>query len=242
MTHRIYTHKTLLGGILCRIVSQANGLTIVERIDNQRFEFRTGTDHFYICPIVSDGRKLIACDIDGTLLCNLHRADKMPTVTSPHDEWMSFVNASRNDPPIAYRIAMLHLLAPHNQLAYVTYRGKSSMELTRSTLAAIGAPSAPLHMRDEDDFRRAPEYKEWQIDRLLMAYHKQPSELVLIDDDHEVCAHIEAQFEGCQVINVPSHDASYCQRAGVPRPVALAHQEAAHRVAQISSQDRGAQA
>lgn len=242
MPHRIYTHKLLLGGILCRVTGRQDGQTTIERRDGNIARIDTDKEHLHICPIEGDGRKLIVCDIDGTLLCNLHRAGQLPSDEhGSSEDWMAFVNASLNDPPIAYRIAMLNLLAPHNQLAYVTYRGKSSLDLSRETLAAVGAPSAPLFMREEDDFRRPPQYKEWQIDRLLMAFHKQPSDLVLIDDDHEICAHIAAQFPGSMVVNVPSHDASYRRRHGTDA-LEQAGQEVALRLTPLSQADKGARA
>lgn len=255
MTHRIYTHKTMLGGVLCQVVQRQDGQTTIHRKDGQVSHCPTEQEHLHICPIESDGRKLLVCDIDGTLLCNLHRAGQLPSDEhGSSEDWMAFVNASLNDPPIVYRIAMLNLLAPHHQLAYVTYRGKSCLDMTRDTLAAVGAPNAPLFMREEDDFRRAPEYKEWQIDRLLMAFHKQPGDLVLIDDDHEICAHIAAQFPGSMVVNVPSHDASYRRRHGGDTFTQLASEQApplsleqankivADRLAPLTNHDKGARA
>lgn len=163
--------------------------------------------------------RLLICDLDGTLLNNLHRADKMPQSDAYRTEdWLDFNHACLNDPPVAYRVAMLNLLAPFYQLIYLTARGNSAMELTRASLAAIGAPPAQLIMRDEEDHRSAHEFKGAEIGRLLQALHKQPADLVLLDDDHLVCLHIARLFEGCTVIQVPSHDASHLRRHGLPSP------------------------
>ncbi|MBJ7591968.1 HAD family acid phosphatase [Aeromonas veronii] len=163
----------------------------------------------------ASSQMLLACDIDGTLVNNLGRADLMPT-SNLHDpqSWENFNQACEQDKPIRYRLAMLHLLAPHYQLVYLTGRARASMASTRSSLKAIAAPPAPLFMRDDNDGRTAAEYKADQIRRLLTIFKKEPHELVLIDDDSSICDHIRATFLGATIIQVPSECAAQLRAEG----------------------------
>jgi hypothetical protein len=226
-----YTHRRLNGGQLCRIASQNEKETVFEDINGNTYTWPSDKIHMFAYHIpdidsTSSSRMLI-CDLDGTLLNNLHRADKMPAIDACRTEdWREFNHACLDDKPVAYRVALLNLLAPHYQLMYLTARGKSAMELTRASLAAIGAPSAPLWMRDEEDHRPSADFKVDEVARLLQSFRTRATDMVLMDDDHLICERIAAEFEGCTVILVPSHDASYLRRHGnqltADSPVGLA--------------------
>lgn len=212
-----YTHRCLNGGQLCRIVSRDDIETVFERSNGKIDNWPSDKIHLYAHPITenSDGIRLLVCDLDGTLLNNFQRADKMPPINATRtDDWREFNHACLGDQPVAYRVALLNLLAPHYQLMYLTARGKSAMELTRTSLSAIGAPSAPLWMRDEEDHRPSEDFKVAEVGRLLQSFHKNPADLVLMDDDHLICERISRTFPGSTVILVPSHDASYLRRHG----------------------------
>lgn len=216
-----YTHRRLNGGQLCRIVSQNEHETVFEDINGKTDTWPSDKIHMfaYHIPDISStsSSRMLICDLDGTLLNNLHRADKMPAIDACRTEdWREFNHACLDDKPVAYRVALLNLLAPHYQLMYLTARGKSAMELTRASLAAIGAPSAPLWMRDEEDHRPSADFKVEEVGRLLQSFRKRPADLVMMDDDHLICERIAAEFAGCTVILVPSHDASYLRRHGQP--------------------------
>ncbi|MGL6149810.1 MAG: hypothetical protein ACRC1N_01225 [Aeromonas sobria] len=214
-----YTHRRLNGGQLCRIASQNEHETVFEDVNGKTETWPSDKTHLYAYPIASiesaSSIRMLICDLDGTLLNNLHRADKMPVIDACRTEdWREFNHACLDDKPVAYRVALLTLLAPHYQLMYLTARGKSAMELTRASLAAIGAPAAPLWMRDEEDHRPSADFKVEEVGRLLQSFRKSPADLVLMDDDHLICERIAAEFDGCTVILVPSHDASYLRRHG----------------------------
>lgn len=214
-----YTHRRLNGGQLCRITSQNGQEAVFEDINGKVEAWPSDKIHLYAYRIpsldIEDSRRMLICDLDGTLLNNLHRADKMPAIDACRTEdWREFNHACLDDKPVAYRVDLLNLLAPHYQLMYLTARGKSAMELTRASLAAIGAPSAPLWMRDEEDHRPSADFKVEEVGRLLQSFRQRPADLVLLDDDHLICERIAAEFAGCTVILVPSHDASYLRRHG----------------------------
>ena len=54
---------------------------------------------------------IIACDIDGTLFNNEHRAEFIPQDKSHTDNWRRFNELHIYDEPIRYRIQILNLLA-----------------------------------------------------------------------------------------------------------------------------------
>lgn len=210
-----YTHRNLSSAVLGRLqhIDQDNALIIDAH--GEQHQVNADLLHLVWCPLLDDGIKLLVCDIDGTLVNNLGRAQLLPeTDLNNTASWEAFNKACANDAPIQYRLAMLQLLAPHYHLVYLTSRCNSCREETQACLRAIGAPSAPLFMREPDDHRSSPEFKEAEIGRLLTAFHKSPESLVLIDDDDRVCQHISGTFAGATVIQVPSECAATLRASG----------------------------
>lgn len=211
----LYTHRNLSSAMLGRLQTVDEGVALIIDAHGETHSVSADVLHLVWCPIQDDGIKLLVCDVDGTLVNNLGRADLLPEhdLSNPAS-WEEFDKACVTDTPIKYRIAMLQLLAPHYHLVYLTSRSNSCREETQSCLRAIGAPSAPLFMRAIDDHRTSAEFKEAEIDRLLAAFHKSPENLVVIDDDGRICQHISTEFAGATVIQVPSECAANLRANG----------------------------
>jgi len=210
-----FTHRHLTIGVLGRLQHIEQGEAHL--IDAHGATHTVGEDvmHLVWCPLLDDGIQLLVCDIDGTLVNNLGRADLLPETDLDNTaSWEPFNKACASDTPIAYRVAMLRLLAPHYHLVYLTSRASVCREETQATLRAIGAPKAPLFMREDSDHRTSAAFKEEEISRLLAAFHKPASGLVLIDDDSRVCQHIASAFAGATVIQVPSECAAQLRASG----------------------------
>ena len=104
---------------------------------------------------------IIACDIDGTLFNNEHRAEFIPQDKSHADNWRRFNELHIYDEPIRYRIQFLNLLAmqPGNEVVYVSGRSDEYRDETKSRLNLVQAPAGRLFMRDKRDHRSAAEVK-----------------------------------------------------------------------------------
>ena len=153
---------------------------------------------------------IIACDIDGTLFNNEHRAEFIPQDKSHADNWRRFNELHIYDEPIQYRIKFLRLLAmmPGVRIVYITGRSDEFRDETIARLNLVQAPKGNLYMRQSDDHRKAADVK---IDIIRRAIGHDG--FALIDDDASVCNAVAKAFPNANVIKVPSHDCAYLAKA-----------------------------
>ena len=153
---------------------------------------------------------IIACDIDGTLFNNEHRAEFIPQDKSHADNWRRFNELHIYDEPIQYRIKFLRLLAmmPGVRIVYITGRSDEFRDETISRLNLVQAPKGNLYMRQSDDHRKAADVK---IDIIRRAIGHDG--FALIDDDASVCNAVAKAFPNANVIKVPSQDCAYLAQA-----------------------------
>ena len=153
---------------------------------------------------------IIACDIDGTLFNNEHRAEFIPQDKSHADNWRRFNELHIYDEPIQYRIKFLRLLAmmPGVRIVYITGRSDEFRDETIARLSLVQAPKGNLYMRPCDDHRKAADVK---IDIIRRAIGHDG--FALIDDDASVCNAVAKAFQNANVIKVPSQDCAYLPQA-----------------------------
>ena len=153
---------------------------------------------------------IIACDIDGTLFNNEHRAEFIPQDKSHADNWRRFNELHIYDEPIQYRIKFLRLLAmmPGVRIVYITGRSDEFRDETIARLNLVQAPNGNLYMRQSDDHRKAADVK---IDIIRRAIGHDG--FALIDDDASVCRAVAKAFPNANVIKVPSQDCAYLAQA-----------------------------
>ena len=153
---------------------------------------------------------IIACDIDGTLFNNDHRAEFIPQDKSHADNWRRFNELHIYDEPIQYRIKFLRLLAmmPGVRIVYITGRSDEFRDETIARLNLVQAPKGNLYMRQSDDHRKAADVK---IDIIRRAIGHDG--FALIDDDASVCNAVANAFPNANVIKVPSQDCAYLAQA-----------------------------
>ena len=153
---------------------------------------------------------IIACDIDGTLFNNEHRAEFIPQDKSHADNWRRFNELHIYDEPIQYRIKFLRLLAmmPGVRIVYITGRSDEFRDETIARLNLVQAPKGNLYMRQSDDHRKAADVK---IDIIRRAIGHDG--FALIDDDASVCNAVAKAFTNANVIKVPSQDCAYLAQA-----------------------------
>ena len=153
---------------------------------------------------------IIACDIDGTLFNNEHRAEFIPQDKSHADNWRRFNELHIYDEPIQYRIKFLRLLAmmPGVRIVYITGRSDEFRDETIARLNLVQAPNGNLYMRQSDDHRKAADVK---VDIIRRAIGHDG--FALIDDDASVCNAVAKAFPNANVIKVPSQDCSYLAQA-----------------------------
>ena len=153
---------------------------------------------------------IIACDIDGTLFNNEHRAEFIPQDKSHADNWRRFNELHIYDEPIRYRIQFLRLLAmmPGVRIVYITGRSDEFRDETIARLNLVQAPKGNLYMRQSDDHRKAADVK---IDIIRRAIGHDG--FALIDDDASVCNAVAKAFPNANVIKVPSQDCAYLAQA-----------------------------
>lgn len=153
---------------------------------------------------------IIACDIDGTLFNNEHRAEFIPQDKSHADNWRRFNELHIYDEPIQYRIKFLRLLAmmPGVRIVYITGRSDEFRDETIARLNLVQAPKGNLYMRQSDDHRKAADVK---IDIIRRAIGHDG--FALIDDDASVCNAVAKAFPNANVIKVPSQDCAYLAQA-----------------------------
>lgn len=153
---------------------------------------------------------IIACDIDGTLFNNEHRAEFIPQDNSHADNWRRFNELHIYDEPIQYRIKFLRLLAmmPGVRIVYITGRSDEFRDETIARLNLVQAPKGNIYMRQSDDHRKAADVK---IDIIRRAIGHDG--FALIDDDASVCNAVAKAFPNANVIKVPSQDCAYLAQA-----------------------------
>ena len=156
---------------------------------------------------------IIACDIDGTLFNNEHRAEFIPQDKSHTDNWHRFNELHIYDEPIQYRIKFLRLLAmmPGVRVVYITGRSDEFRDETIARLNLVQAPNGDLFMRNQDDHRPANEVKVDILERITHSFKSAP--FALIDDDASVCNAVAKAFPNANVIKVPSQDCAYLAQA-----------------------------
>ena len=153
---------------------------------------------------------IIACDLDGTLFNNEHRAEFIPQDKYHAGNWRRFNELHIYDEPIQYRIKFLRLLAmmPGVRIVYITGRSDEFRDETIARLNLVQAPKGNLYMRQSDDHRKAADVK---IDIIRRAIGHDG--FALIDDDVSVCNAVAKAFPNANVIKVPSQDCAYLAQA-----------------------------
>ena len=153
---------------------------------------------------------IIACDIDGTLFNNEHRAEHIPADKSHTDNWRKFNSLHIYDQPIRYRIQFLQLLAmmPGVEVVYLTGRSCEFYDETKAALNLAGCPVGKLVMRPVDDNRSGADVKLSLIGDIVGDKH-----FAHIDDDLMACHAIAASFPNAHIIKVPSQDCAYLSHA-----------------------------
>jgi phosphoglycolate phosphatase-like HAD superfamily hydrolase len=131
---------------------------------------------------------LVIFDLDGTLARLSHRiaiAGNEPPRTDPaeYQRWLDLLQppgALLSDPPIEQTVWLARTLRPFCHMVYLTGRAEMHRADTLKWMARHGLPEAPLIMRQNDDYRTAAEYKEFELVELKRHF---TGPITVIDDD-----------------------------------------------------------
>ena len=138
---------------------------------------------------------LVVCDIDGTIADIVERQKRAGAAPDKKNKrkfqnWLNRlqpVELLAKDRPIAGMREVLHALADHHKLVYVTGRSDKYEEVTKGWLEALHFPCAPLKMRLPDDDELETDVLKERI-MLELAIEYQDFTILVIDDDVEgVC-------------------------------------------------------
>lgn len=123
-------------------------------------------------------RRLVVVDIDGVIADVRHR---LHYLEGRRRDWDGFFAAAPEDPPLAEgRSEIERALADGLTVVYLTGRPERCRASTDTWLAQHGFPSAPLHMRGDQDRRPARVFK---VD--VLRDLGDTSEVVRVIDDDE---------------------------------------------------------
>jgi FMN phosphatase YigB (HAD superfamily) len=106
-------------------------------------------------------RPLAVFDIDGVLADVTHRLHFLDD-----RRWERFFSAADRDPLLADGAQRLRAALAEHDVVYLTGRPERNRRLTERWLARHGLPTAPLHMRPDDDHRPARIVKREVLRRL----------------------------------------------------------------------------
>jgi len=137
----------------------------------------------------TENKMLIVCDIDGTLADfrpRFKEAGAMPPRCQRKSlqlwlDRLQPVARLKKDPPISPTIAIIKALVRQkcNTLLYLTGRSERYRRATRYWLRKNRCPSAPLHMRTNNDWRSARDYKFAKMKELCAGHDN----VIIFDDD-----------------------------------------------------------
>lgn len=128
-------------------------------------------------------RPVAVFDIDGVLADVSHRLHFLDV-----HRWERFFAAADADPLLDEGAKRLRAAQAEHDVVYLTGRPERNRRLTERWLAAHGLPTAPLHMRADDDLRPA-RYVKREVLRELSRTRRIAS---IIDDDPAVVRMLEA--------------------------------------------------
>lgn len=120
---------------------------------------------------------LAVFDIDGVVADVRHRLHHL----RPRPTWSAFFRDADQDALLPEGARLVADLQVQHEIVWLTGRPEWLRELTREWLVEHGLPDVELHMRPEDDYRPARQYKLAVLRRLR---HREIA--AFIDDDSEV--------------------------------------------------------
>jgi phosphoglycolate phosphatase-like HAD superfamily hydrolase len=123
----------------------------------------------------------VVFDIDGTVADFGHRHAHIEQAVP---DWEAFFAASSLDEPLHDGVALARTYAADHLLLWLTGRPERYRDITATWLGNQGLPTAPLHMRTDDDLRPAHEFKSERVRRLSAEYDI----ALIVDDDACVVA------------------------------------------------------
>lgn len=137
----------------------------------------------------------VIVDIDGTLADIKKRTEIAGDCPDRKDrqafqKWLDTLQDEKlliKDAPIDEVIkTVLALKIMKHRMVFLTGRSEKYRNVTQTWLNKY-APDAPLYMRDNNDWRKAAEYKEATIKKLLDHYQVIPGveKVLAIDDDYD---------------------------------------------------------
>ncbi len=130
-------------------------------------------------------RDLAVIDLDGVLADVRHRLSHLG---GGRRDWDAFFAGIPADPVLAEGRAVAERLAAEHEIVYLTGRPERTRADTEAWLARHGLPPGRLVMRRERDRRPARVAKPELLRRLSPGRRV----VVVVDDDPEVCAALEA--------------------------------------------------
>jgi hypothetical protein len=129
---------------------------------------------------------LVVFDIDMTIANGTRRAlaagPEPDRAKDParYEAWKNAINAGvEHDMPIPGMLELVTAMADYNAV-YLTARGSDLRSQTRDWLKANGFPDLMLFMRAQSDFRSSAKFKEYVIQKLIVAEHES---VIVVDDD-----------------------------------------------------------
>lgn len=128
---------------------------------------------------------IVVFDIDGVLADGRHREHFL--ATRPKD-WVSFFALLRDDGPIERGIERLRGMRAARECVLVSGRPERTRAATLTWLADHGVEALPVHLRPDNDYRPAPQFKA----DVLAGLGGPDAVALVIDDDARVVSALEA--------------------------------------------------
>lgn len=130
-------------------------------------------------------RPVAVIDIDGVVADVRHRLRHVETRPK---NWAAFFGGMAKDPPLAEGLAVVETLAADHDIVFLTGRPERYRRVTERWLEANGLPFERVVMRSNSDRRPARLTKADE----LRSIAKDRTVAVVVDDDLDVCAALEA--------------------------------------------------
>lgn len=128
-------------------------------------------------------KRIIICDIDGTIADLTHRLHHIST-PGQKKNWDAFHAGVVDDAPHEDMRTLLRILTASitvSSVVYVSGRNETARQATLDWLADHWFPSGPLHMRSTNDRRDDAIVKEEILDRLGLT----PADVLCVLDDRD---------------------------------------------------------
>lgn len=146
------------------------------------------------------GRLIV--DLDGSLCNNEHREHLLPKGADVNktEGWNAFNLACKEDALIVptYNFVKALQLSFKYQIIFVTGRAAVCRDQTEQWLDKWGFHGYEVHMRPNDDHRKAVEFKRHKFGKLKLTEND-----VVVEDDPTIIEMVKEEF-GCLVVQVPS--------------------------------------